>query len=116
MIKYTYNNCIVLRVVDGDTIELLIRIGFDITIKKNVRLYGIDAYETRLGRGTTQAQKEKGLEGKQFLKDMIEGKLVSAQTIKDRGKYGRYIAKVKFKNKCICKIMVDNGYAVYKDY
>ena len=37
----------VTRVVDGDTIDAIIHLGFDITIKKRIRLYGIDTPETR---------------------------------------------------------------------
>ena len=39
---YDYN-CELIRVVDGDTVDLNVNLGFDIWVKKRVRLYGIDA-------------------------------------------------------------------------
>ena len=43
---YDYN-CELIRVVDGDTVDLNVNLGFDIWVKKRVRLYGIDAPESR---------------------------------------------------------------------
>ena len=56
----------------------------------------INAYETSLRRGTTQEQKEKGIEGKEFLQALIEDKPVFIQTFKgkEQGKYGRYLAEI----------------------
>lgn len=111
---------VVERVVDGDTIKVLIDLGFGITYKETVRFADIDAYETSLRRGTTEAQKQIGLEGKEFLKELIEGKEISLTTIKDRGKYGRYVADVYIKDGdvdiSVNQQMVKKGYAVYKKY
>ena len=43
---YKYNAKLI-RVVDGDTVDALIDLGFDVWVKKRIRLYGIDAPETR---------------------------------------------------------------------
>ena len=37
----------VLRVIDGDSLSLNVRLGFDVSLKMSVRLYGIDTAETR---------------------------------------------------------------------
>ena len=44
MYRYKAN---LIRVIDGDTIDALVDLGFDVWIKKRVRLYGIDTPETR---------------------------------------------------------------------
>jgi micrococcal nuclease len=43
---YKYNAKLI-RVVDGDTVDALIDLGFDVWVKKRIRLYGINAPETR---------------------------------------------------------------------
>ena len=43
---YTYK-AKVTRVVDGDTVDALIDLGFDTHVKKRIRLYGMDAWESR---------------------------------------------------------------------
>lgn len=105
------------RVVDGDTIDVLIDLGFGVFYKSRVRFYGIDAYETRLGKNTTIVEKEKGLEGKQFLIDKIPiDSEIELETYKHKGKYGRYIATVYYNGININKLMVSMGYAIYKEY
>ena len=44
----------VLRVIDGDSLSLNVRLGFDVSLKMNVRLYGIDTAETRRVSGGTE--------------------------------------------------------------
>ena len=67
---YQYPSCRVLRIVDGDTVDLMINLGFDLFTKKRVRLYGIDAPETRT---RDLIEKKKGKETKQRLTDLILG-------------------------------------------
>jgi len=75
----------ILRVVDGDTFEVLIELGFGVSQKFRVRLDGIDTPET-----TTQ----KGQKAKKYVQQLIEGKAV---ILKDAGseKYGRARAKIE---------------------
>ena len=75
----------VLRVIDGDTFEVLVELGFGVSQKFNVRLDGIDTPET----STT-----KGIRAKEYVRDLIEGKSV---ILKDAWaeKYGRARAKVE---------------------
>jgi micrococcal nuclease len=78
------------KVIDGDTVDCVIDLGFDITIKERVRLYGIDAPETRTKNLTEKAQ---GL----FVKEWLENNLASAEVVSlhskvyARGKYGRVL-------------------------
>ena len=85
------------RVVDGDTYDVQIDLGFELTYgrsKKGVRLRlrGVDTPET--WRPTTEAEREHGERATQFVKDLIEGKFVKIKTYK-MGIYGRYEADVK---------------------
>lgn len=93
---YVYNAKLS-RVIDGDTLELLVDLGFSMTLKSDFRLVGIDVYETRLGKKTTQAQKEKGIAAKEFVQDLLLDRDLLIETHKDKkGKYGRYLADVWF--------------------
>ena len=93
---FTYNAKLD-RVVDGDTIDLNIDLGFDIWINERVRLKDIDAPETRT---RDLQEKEKGLQAKAFVEEQFEnhGVDVIVHTEYHRGKYGRTIGDVQFKN------------------
>ena len=67
---YIYRIKSVLKVVDGDTIDAAIDLGFDISLTKRIRLAGVDTPESR----TTDANEKKlGLEVKEWLKKKLEG-------------------------------------------
>jgi micrococcal nuclease len=74
----------VVRVIDGDTFEILVELGFKVTQKFTVRLDGID---------TPEKNTEEGKSAKEYVKNLIEGKSV---ILTDAGseKYGRARAKV----------------------
>jgi len=82
----------VIKVIDGDTIDVEVDLGWKITIKDRLRLGGIDTPETRT---RDKEEKKKGLEAKQFVIDKIEGKEVLICTEK-QGKFGRYLADVYY--------------------
>lgn len=83
----------VLNVVDGDTLDLMIDLGFNIHHKIRVRLYGINTPESRT---KDAAEKELGLKAKKFTTDWLTNhKWVYVNTIPDRNdKYGRILAKI----------------------
>ena len=88
---------IVNRVVDGDTIDLEIDLGFGIYTKIRVRLKDIDTPE--LFRAKTPMEKEQGRKAKRFVEKKILGKTVIVFTFKDKkGKYGRYVANILYNN------------------
>lgn len=76
------------RVVDGDTIDLTISLGFDIYIKERVRLFGVDTPETRT---RNKKEKEAGLRAKAYVKGLLEGEEIEIST-EEKGKFGRYLA------------------------
>ena len=104
--------CEVKRVVDGDTIDVVLDLGFDILYKSRVRLYGIDTPESRT---RNLDEKARGKMAGAFLKDAIEkGEKVVIQTkLKDsRGKFGRVLGDVIVDGVNINKALVENNYAV----
>lgn len=82
----------VVNVVDGDTMDLDIDVGFEITIHTRVRLYGIDTPETRT---KDRFEKQQGLQAKEFVTNAVDGKEVTVQT-HSQGKFGRYLAVIYY--------------------
>ena len=94
MDKYIYRGKLE-RVVDGDTIDALIDVGFDIWIKKRIRYSGIDTWESRT---RDLAEKAKGLEAKARNKELLME--ISSKSGYFRlksygvGKYGRVLGEI----------------------
>tara|TARA_R100000664_G_C2759926_1_gene150343 strand:- start:8541 stop:8972 length:432 start_codon:yes stop_codon:yes gene_type:complete len=108
---YEYS-CKVERVVDGDTIDVVLDLGFDILYKSRVRLYGIDTPESRT---RNLDEKARGKMAGAFLKEAIDkGKKVIIQTkLKDsRGKFGRVLGNVIVDEVNINQSMIENFLAV----
>ena len=83
-------NAQLIKVLDGDTIDCYIDLGFDLKIKKRVRYMGIDTWESRT---KDLAEKEKGLAAKARNKELLEAgvfKLISHGT----GKFGRVLGEI----------------------
>ena len=94
MEKYIYRGKLE-RVVDGDTIDALIDVGFDIWVKKRIRYKGIDAWESRT---RNLEEKAKGLEAKARNKELLEKVsdkpgyfLLKSYGV---GKYGRVLGEI----------------------
>jgi len=83
----------VLKVVDGDTVDLMIDLGFNIHHKIRVRLYGVNTPESRT---KDLKEKELGLKAKSFTLDWLTNHgWVFVNTIPDKNdKYGRVLAKI----------------------
>jgi len=104
--------CKILRVIDGDTVDVDIDLGFGIWMhKERVRLLGIDTPESR-----TRDKEEKrfGLLSKQYMKDHYPvGSMAVLRTHKDKtGKFGRILGELVWEKTTINKKMVDEHYAV----
>ena len=88
---YTYN-AKVERVVDGDTVDALVDLGFDTWKKVRIRFYGIDAYESRT---RDLEEKEKGLLAKQRVIDILnENNNEFVLKSHGVGKYGRCLGEI----------------------
>lgn len=82
---YTYD-VEVLRVIDGDTVDVMVDLGFDLWIKKRVRFYEFNAPETRT---TDTREKARGLAVKQKLEEILAVGTIVLLESKGVGKYGR---------------------------
>jgi micrococcal nuclease len=88
---YEYRITNVRGIVDGDTIDVDIDLGFDVYIYKRVRLAGIDTPESRT---KDLHEKKLGLEAKEWLKHCLENaQNIRIQTVKPDSteKYGRIL-------------------------
>ena len=81
------------RVVDGDTCDAMIDLGFDTWVKKRIRFVGVDTWESRT---RDLEEKAKGLEAKAFTKDKLENSDDGNFTLKSHGtgKYGRVLGEI----------------------
>lgn len=81
-----------IRVVDGDTMDVDIDLGFGIHFQERIRLAGINTPET-YGVKKDSEEYQLGKQAALFVEDKLEGKEFIIRTEKDsKGKYGRYIA------------------------
>ena len=111
MDKHIYSAKLV-RVVDGDTADAMIDLGFNVWVKNRIRFMGVDAWESRT---RNLEEKEKGLAAKAFTKDLLtnsdEGKfsIISHGT----GKYGRVLGElfVKGHEKSVNELLKEHGHA-----
>ena len=104
------------RVVDGDTIDAIIDLGFDITVHKRIRLAGINTPESRT---RDLEEKKRGLAAKQALIDLLtkhndeEYFIVESEKV---GKYGRVLGKlhalIEDKECCLNERLIEMGHAV----
>ena len=107
---YEYAIKEIVKVVDGDTIDIVIDLGFNLSKKERVRLAGIDSPESRT---KDLEEKELGLESKEFLKRRLEDGKASGLRVKTEkdGKYGRMLGWIYVGQENINTDMVDRGYA-----
>ena len=101
------------NVVDGDTIDVLIDLGFDILFQSRVRLAGIDTPESR-----TKDLKEKalGLESKEYLKKALKDAksvVIKTEKMDSSEKYGRILGwlYVNGDTESVNDKMINDGYA-----
>jgi micrococcal nuclease len=103
----------VTRVVDGDTIDVIIDLGFDIMFSSRVRLAGIDTPESRT---TDKAEKVLGLESKEYLKKNLKDAkpiVIKTEKMNSSEKYGRILGwlYINGDTESINDKMINDGYA-----
>lgn len=91
----------VTRVIDGDTMICEVDLGFSITVTERIRLRGINTPEVRGN------QKKRGLEVKEIVRSIIEGKEITLQVYK-KGKYGRFIADIIIDDANLSDYLIEN--------
>ena|ERR1700752_3987025 len=105
------------RVIDLDTYDCSIDLGFNIKIQHRIRLLGVDGFESKEIRGDSPQKVQKGKEGKAILIEWLTGKEIIVQTVKDENdKYGRFLATVIFQEEHgtvnLGEWILSNGYGV----
>jgi micrococcal nuclease len=100
-------------VVDGDTIDVLIDLGFDILFASRVRLAGIDTPESRT---TDKAEKALGLESKEYLKKQLKDAksvVIKTEKMNSSEKFGRILGwlYINGDTESINDKMINDGYA-----
>jgi len=103
----------VVRVVDGDTVDCDIDLGFSVVLRKQrIRLKGIDTPESRT---RDKVEKQYGLAAKAYLQAFIvaAGDDLSIETSKDgRGKFGRILGRLNNSSgECVNDLMCEVGHA-----
>ena len=103
----------VTKVVDGDTIDVVIDLGFSIMFASRVRLAGIDTPESRT---TDKAEKALGLESKKYLADRLKDAkniIIKTEKMDSSEKYGRILGwlYVAGEGNSINHEMIEKGYA-----
>ena len=104
--------CKLVRVVDGDTVDIDIDLGFGVWLRKQrIRMYGIDTPESRT---SDDVEKIYGLAAKEFLVKWTNSGDLSLKTFKDgKGKYGRILGELWYGGEHnINQLLIDNHHAV----
>ena len=113
--KHGYS-CKLVRVVDGDTCDAMIDLGFDTWVKKRIRFYGVDTWESRT---RNKEEKIKGLAAKAYTKDLLENSDDGKFSIISHGvgKYGRVLGElfIKSHDKSLNELLKENGHAYEYD-
>jgi micrococcal nuclease len=112
-IMYEYYVRKVENVVDGDTIDVLIDLGFDILFASRVRLAGIDTPESRT---KDLAEKALGLESKEYLKKALKDAksvVIKTEKMNSTEKFGRVLGWVYINGDTVSlnDMMINDGYA-----
>ena len=108
---YEYR-CKVSRVVDGDTVDVDIDLGFGVWLhKERVRIIGIDTPESRT---RDKEEKKYGLAAKAFVKDFfrIGDVVLTTKKYDAKGKFGRILGDFKCNGRTLSKVMIEMHHAV----
>ena len=101
----------VTRVVDGDTVDAFVDLGFDMHSKQRVRLFGINTPECRT---RDKEEKKRGLAAKARLKEMLseeKNKCVIKTRLDKKGKFGRVLGVLYVNDKDLNNQLVKEGHA-----
>ena len=113
--KHGYS-CKLVRVVDGDTCDAMIDLGFNVWVKNRIRFMGVDAWESRT---RNKEEKVKGLAAKAYVKNLLENSDDGKFSIISHGvgKYGRVLGElfISGHDKSLNELLKENGHAYEYD-
>ena len=106
---YKYNAKLI-RVIDGDTVDAMIDLGFNVWVKKRIRLYGIDTPETRT---KDLEEKKAGLAAKDRLGELMKQSdyefILKSYGV---GKYGRCLGELFIESEIsVNQMLINEGHA-----
>ena len=99
------------RVVDGDTVDAELDLGFNIKYKERIRLMGIDTPESRT---RNKVEKKLGLKSKARLKELIsehKGNIILTTAKEGKGKFGRILGTLYAGGEDLCEVLMNEGHA-----
>ena len=109
---FSYRVDKVTKIVDGDTIDVMLDLGFDIKYKSRVRLFGIDTPESRT---RDLVEKKYGLMSKDYLKEALKNAekiVIKTHKGEETGKFGRILGEIFCDGVNINQQMCDEHHAV----
>lgn len=108
---YKYKVKSVIRTIDGDTIEIIVDLGFNIFTQATIRLWGINCPETRT---RDPEEKAKGILAKQFTQTHLEDALrIEIHTLKDKtGSFSRMLGIIIIDNVDLNQLLLLKGHAI----
>jgi len=108
---YNYKLKQIDKVVDGDTIDVTIDLGFDIFTSQRIRLKGVNTPESRT---RDKEEKKRGLAAKSFVEFQLSSiEDVVLKTFKDKpGKYGRVLGDFIINGESLVNQIIDQGYGI----
>jgi micrococcal nuclease len=114
---YNFRVVEITKVLDGDTIDVVIDLGFDLYKKERVRVAGVDTPEKRT---KDEEEKELGYDATNWLKEKLEGAIhgddeliVRTELVGGVGKYGRLLGWLYIGDAEVSlnEMMIEEGYA-----
>ena len=107
---FCYKISKVIKVLDGDTIDVMVDLGFNIHIKSRIRLVGINCPETRT---RDLEEKKRGLAAKERMQAFCETQEGEYLILKSHGvgKYGRVLGEIQKNGAIINNILLAEGHA-----
>lgn len=101
------------RVVDGDTLDLIVDLGFSTKVSWRFRLANIDTPET--WRPRSEAEREHGERAKEFVVKELTGKAITVKSYK-LGVYSRYSCDIYYDGKTLTEELKKNGFEKRESY
>jgi micrococcal nuclease len=98
----------IINIIDGDTFEAVVDLGFNVLIKQTFRVLNYDAPETF--RPKSEEERRHGELAKNKAIELLDKKIVKIKTKKDKtDKYGRYLADIDLGEKTFSQIMISEN-------
>ena len=108
---YTYQ-CNTLRVIDGNTVDAIIDLGFNVTIRQRIKLYGVNVQDIR---SNDEQVRQQAIASKTKLTELLGNEFVCETIVNKRGKAGRVMGKLSTNNQGskvdINQQLIDLGFA-----